>query len=387
MAEEAKQRAEAGAGQPGGALQASGRLRVERARVAAADARRGQAGSEPVPFLAADIGGTHARVALVQPTRNPDGGVELLAYREFVCAEFPNLPALLETFVTDAANGVAPRRCVLAVGGQVLGGSVINDNLAWPVRLGQVRQALGLAEVAALNDFEALGYALESDMRGAGRVLWGADTGIESAPTLVVGPGTGLGAAVCLPVPGGRVLTTEAGQMDFSPCSPRERAIAARLAPDGGYIAYEQIVSGPGLLTLYTTLCGLDGVVPGLATSEAVTAAAMTAADVRASEAVQVFCAALGSFVGDVVLAHMAFGGVYLAGGFLSSMFGLLERSAFVERFLHGRSARTLLLPVPIRVVEHGRYGVLGAANWYRARAAVDPNAGSVGGAGANVAA
>jgi glucokinase len=355
--------------------------------VAVADALGWQPDPESPPFIAADIGGTHARIALVRSARGPDGRVELLAYREFVCAEFPNLPMLLQTFVANAANGASIRRCVLAVGGQVFAGSVINDNLAWPVRMDRIRQALGLAEVAALNDFEALGYALDSDMRGAGRVLWGADAGVEGAPTLVVGPGTGLGAAVCWPAPGGRVLTTEAGQMDFTPCSPRERAIAARLAPDGGYVAYEQIVSGPGLMTLYTTLCGLDGVSPGLATSEAVTAAAMTTTDLQATEAVQVFCAALGSFVGDVVLAHMAFGGVYLAGGFLSSMFGLLERSAFVERFLHGRSARTLLLPVPIRVVEHGRYGVLGAAHWYLARAAAGAQAGPLGAAGADATA
>ncbi len=322
------------------------------------------------PFIAADIGGTHARVALVGSVHGGDGEVELLAYREFICADFVSLPALLQAFVADDAHGVPVRRGVLAVGGQVFAGSIINDNLVWPIRLDQVRRTLAFDDVAALNDFEALGYALDGGIRQEGRVLWGADRGTEGAPTLVVGPGTGLGAAVRWPGVDGRVLTTEAGQMDFSPCNPRERAVAAHLAPDGGYLAYEQIVSGPGLLTLYVTLCALDGVTPTLTTSEAVTAAAIGATDAQASEAVQVFCAALGSFVGDVVLAHMAFGGVYLAGGFLSSMFELLERSAFVERFLHGRSARTLLLPVPIRVVEHGRYGVLGAARWYLSRMA-----------------
>jgi glucokinase len=64
----------------------------------------------------------------------------------------------------------------------------------------------------------------------------------------------------------------------------------------------------------------------------------------------------------------MAVGGVFLAGGFLSSMFALLQRSAFEERFLHGRSMRALLSRVPVRVTEHGRLGVLGAAKWYLRR-------------------
>jgi glucokinase len=46
-------------------------------------------------------------------------------------------------------------------------------------------------------------------------------------------------------------------------------------------------------------------------------------------------------------------------------MHALLARSAFEERFLHGRSVRAFLSRVPVRVTEHGRKGVLGAARWY----------------------
>lgn len=318
----------------------------------------------PQPFLAADIGGTHARVALVKATVAGDP-VEVLAYSKLACADFEHPADLLRAFMDGLAPNRRPRRCVLAVAGQVIAGSVLNDNLVWPIRLSEVRQALGLDDMAAVNDFEALGYVLDAEVVGAGRLLWGPDDSADEGARLIVGPGTGLGAAVRLPGARGQVLTTEAGQMDFSAVTPRERAIVGHLVPGGGYVAYEQIVSGPGMLTLYRTLCAIDGEPLHLATPEAVTAAALAATDARAMEAVAIFCAALGSFVGDVVLAHMAVGGVYLAGGFLPSIFQLLERSDFVVRFLHGRSARTLLSRVPVRVVEHGRYGVLGAAKWY----------------------
>jgi glucokinase len=67
-------------------------------------------------------------------------------------------------------------------------------------------------------------------------------------------------------------------------------------------------------------------------------------------------------------MAFMATGGVYLAGGFLSSIFELLKGSAFEQRFLHGRSARAVLSQVPVWVTEHGRHGVHGAAQWYLKR-------------------
>jgi len=312
------------------------------------------AGWAAMPFLAADIGGTHARVALMRASLAGTGEVETLAYRVFACADFSMLSELLQAFVN--ADAQAPvKHCVLACAGQIMGDEVVNDNLAWPIHLTQLRHALGLDEVAVLNDFEALAYALDGPLADGGRHLCGPDTH-SSGPTLVIGPGTGLGAALHVPGPGGGfVLGTEAGQMDFAPNSTREREVLAHLAPDGGYVAFEHIVSGPGLLTIYETLCTLHEDTPTLATPEAVTKAAVARGDARAVEAVEIFCASLGSFTGNLAMAFMATGGVYLAGGFLSSIFELLKHSAFEERFLHGRSARALLSQVPVWVTEHGR--------------------------------
>ncbi len=317
-----------------------------------------------MPFLAADIGGTHARVALMRASRDGSQDVETLAYRVFACAKFTSLPALLRAFV-DADAQAPVRHCVLACAGQIMGNEVVNDNLAWPIHLAELRYALDLDEVAVLNDFEALAYALDGPLAHDGRRLCGPDKRSDG-PALVIGPGTGLGAAAHIPGPaGGVVLATEAGQMDYAPNSVREREVLAQLMPQGGYVAFEHIVSGPGLLTLYATLCTLQEQTPRLATPEAVTAAALAHSDAQAAEAVEIFCASLGSFAGNLAMAFMATGGVYLAGGFLSSIFELLKRSAFEERFLHGRSARALLSEVPVWVTEHGRHGVQGAAHWY----------------------
>jgi glucokinase len=325
------------------------------------------AGKLAVPFLAADIGGTHARVALMRASQSDARGVETLAYRVFACAAFSTLPELLQAFV-DADVQAPVKHCVLACAGQIMGDEVVNDNLAWPIQLVQLRRALGLDEVAVLNDFEALAYALDGALADDGRHLCGPNAH-PGGPTLVIGPGTGLGAAVHVPGPaGGFVLATEAGQMDFAPHSVREREILAYLAPNGGYVPFEHIVSGPGLLTIYAILCRLQGETPKLTTPEAVTTAAVACSDVQALEAVEIFCASLGSFTGNLAMAFMATGGVYLAGGFLSSLFELLKGSAFEKRFLHGRSARALLSQVPVWVTEHGRHGVQGAAQWYLRR-------------------
>jgi glucokinase len=324
--------------------------------------RRAPAPSEP--FVAADIGGTHARVALLRASPDAASGVQTLAYRVFACAQFATLVALLREFLaTDARMPV--KHCVLACAGQLMGNDVVNDNLAWPIHLGDVQGALGFDHVGILNDFEALAYALDGSLTDTVQHLCGP-VAPARGPTLVIGPGTGLGAAVHLPgTDGGFVLPTEAGQMDFAPTSLREREILAHIAPDGGYVPYEHLVSGPGLLTIYTALCALDRVEPLQASPEAVSRAAVAMDELQAVEALNIFCACLGSLAGNLAIAFMPTGGVYLAGGFLSSIVGWLKRSEFTERFLHGRSARAFLQEVPVWVTEHGRHGVHGAARWY----------------------
>ncbi|HEX7324550.1 MAG TPA: glucokinase [Rhodanobacteraceae bacterium] len=339
------------------------------------------AGLQAQPFLAADVGGTHARVALLRAAAGDD--VEVLAYHKFACADFAGLPELLRAFVEVDAT-VPVTRCVVACAGQVIGDTIVNDNLAWRVRLSQLRQALAFDDVALLNDFEALGYALDDLDDSGSLLLCGPATGGDGA-ALVVGPGTGLGAAVRLPGPSGaRVLATEAGQMDLAPVTAREREVLARLAPSDGYVPYERVLSGPGLLNLYSALCALRGQAPRLATPEAVTTAACAGSDADAIETVDVFCAVLGGFVGNLAMAFMTSGGVYLAGGVLPAMRKLLARSRFVDRFLAKGGMRAFLSQVPVRLIEHGRHGVLGAARWYLAQQQV---AGTVrrhgGGAGA----
>jgi glucokinase len=56
---------------------------------------------------------------------------------------------------------------------------------------------------------------------------------------------------------------------------------------------------------------------------------------------------------------------VYLAGGILPRIREFLLQSSFVERFLNKGPMRAALERIPVRLVEHGQLGVLGAANWY----------------------
>jgi len=187
-----------------------------------------------------------------------------------------------------------------------------------------------------------------------------------SGPALVMGPGTGLGSAVLLPGhPRAQVLATEAGQVSLAPGNEREIEILRLFRRERAHVSFEDALSGPGLLKLYGALCELRGSPSRLLTPAEVTAAALAGSDGAAVEALEVFCGLLGSFVGDLVLLYGARGGVYLAGGILPQIQPFLLSSSFAERYFNKGVMRAYLQQVPVRLIEHGQLGVIGAAGWF----------------------
>jgi len=321
-------------------------------------------GHRAAPFLAADIGGTHARMGLVVPdpaTGRPD----IAAYQVYRCAEYTSLADILDQFCRSHA--VHTKTLVLACAGFVERGAVVNENLAWPVVLDHLKAEAGFAFVDVLNDFEAFAHAMGhfGDQDVTTIVDGMAD---PKGPVAVIGPGTGLGAALWLPGRPARVLPAEAGQMELAARPGIEQAIRAELGPVDGYVSYEHVLSGPGLLRLYRAVAAVRSAPAPLVDPREITAMALTGADAIAVETVDHFCRWLGAFCGDVAVAFSASGGVCLAGGFLARLTRVLRAGSFTERFLDKGVMRSFLNRTPVFVVEHGQWGVLGAASWRLSR-------------------
>lgn len=318
-------------------------------------------------FLAADVGGTFARVALVRELRGGTQPVQVLQYRKYRCAEYPSLGAILRGF--SQAHGVRARRCSLACAGFLLDDNVINTSLPWTLSVSATRAEAGLDDLALVNDFTAVAHAADQVPPDETILLAGGSPQGRSGPSLVVGPGTGLGAAVRIPDGDDCiVLATEAGQSAFAPNTEREMDILRLLMRKHSHVPVEMVVSGPGLVNIYRALCELDGHAPALDEPSAISDAATAGSDAIALEALQIFCGAIGSLVGNLVLLYGAQGGVYLAGGVLPRISEFLRESSFVERLLDKGPMREMLEQVPVRLIEHGQLGVIGAAIWYLQR-------------------
>jgi glucokinase len=317
-------------------------------------------------FIAADVGGTHVRIGLVQASDDPAHPVQVLHYRKYVCAQYPGLAEIIEDFI-GTLEGVPVSRGVIASAGYPLeDGTVITANLPWRLSPKEIGARLGFREFRLVNDFEAVAHAAAYVDASEVLRLSGPEIAPVAGPTLVLGPGTGLGAAVWIPT-GKRavVLATEAGQAALTAGNAIEMALLSEMLKERSHVPVEYALSGPGLINLHSALCAIRGARNVYAAPGEITAAATSGDDPLARESLEIFCGLLGSAVGDMALLYGAQGGVYLAGGILPQIREFLLNSSFVARFLNKGPMRAALERIPVRLVEHGQLGVIGAANWY----------------------
>ncbi|MBA8886866.1 glucokinase [Dokdonella fugitiva] len=317
------------------------------------------------PLIAADVGGTHARIASIVPVADDRGSAFAIGdYCKYACADFPSLAAIIQSFRSSYVR-TPVSSAALAIAGFVVDDAVVNVNLPWPVSISDLRTRLDLDDLAVVNDFKAVAYAV-GHVDDASALLLGGPAEHRPGPMLVVGPGTGLGGAVHIAQDGRPViLATEVGQATLAATTDFEFEVLGELRKRSPRVLIEHVLSGTGLTNLYAAIRALRGASPLAQTPAQISAAALAGSDALASETVEVFCGWFGSVLGDLALLYGAQGGIYLAGGVLPQMKELLVRSRFIERFLDKGAMREALARTSIRLVDHAQLGVIGAASWY----------------------
>lgn len=316
------------------------------------------------PLIVADVGGTFARVARVglSSGRAP----QILAYRKYACAEYPALADILVDFIARESSGRADA-AVVAIAGLLDGDTLVNANLPWPVSLERTRRASGLASLELINDFEAVAHAIPHlDAQGL-LPLNGEQPHAFQWPALVLGPGTGLGAALRFEGGTRPVLASEVGHSALAPGNDLELDILRLLMKRWPHVDNERVLSGNGLMNLYPCLCELRGSTPRWTSPEQLIAAAQAGEDAIAVETLEVFCAWLGGLAGDLAIAFGA-RSVYLAGGISAHIEDFLRAGDFRRRFLNKGVLGEVLRHVPVWRVDHGQLGIIGAAAWHAER-------------------
>ncbi len=308
----------------------------------------------------ADIGGTHARFALAvidagrvielgeSVTMNTaDHASFQLAWRDF-CARNP---------------GDEPDAIGIAFAGPVSGDVLKLTNNPWVIRPALMTEKLGVADFVIVNDFGAIAHAVAQLGEECFDHLCGPDEPLAGQRlTSIVGPGTGLGVAQLLRVPGGyHVIETEGGHTDFAPLDSLEDHILGFLRRSLRRVSVERIASGSGLVNIYQALAAIEGKAVLDIDDKALWAAALEGSDPIAGAALDHFFLSLGAIAGDLALAHGA-NCVVLAGGVSRRIRDRFATSGFADRFVAKGRFERRMQDIPVKLVNHPQPGLFGAA-------------------------
>ena len=318
--------------------------------------------SDLYPWLVADIGGTNARFGLV---RGPGERVDdVLAVR---CAEFDSAAAAARSYLARIAarDGTTPRPRMVgfAVATAIHGDTVKLTNNAWTISRPAAAAELGAERVHLFNDFEALALALPrlapTDVQPLGGSLPN-----RRLPMAVIGPGTGLGVATCVPTPEGHwlALAGEGGHVTASAADDFESEVLRHVRAEFGHVSAERVLSGIGLPALHRAVVATRGGQSDPRTPEEITRHALEGSDPHCVATMETFCAMLGGFAGNVALTVGARGGVFVAGGIAQQLGAMLQRSQFRARFEAKGRFRAYLAPIATSLVIAPHAALAGAA-------------------------
>jgi glucokinase len=294
------------------------------------------------PRLIADIGGTYARFTL----ETAPGTFEQSATLR--CAEHADFHAAVSAYLArlqPLAAGSRIAHAAVAIANPVDGDDVRMTNYHWQFSIEAMRQKLGLDTLVVVNDFTALAMALPHLAPGDRRQI-GGGAARERSVIGILGAGSGLGMSGLIPADDGWIaLGTEGGHTSFSPRDERELAILdfawkhlPRQSGASVHVSFERLLSGPGLELIYRALAARAGVRAAVGLSAPEITRRALAADGRSSdtvcvEAVDAFCAILGTAASNLAVTLGALGGVYIGGGIVPRLGAHFARSRFRQRF------------------------------------------------------
>jgi glucokinase len=303
------------------------------------------------PRLLADIGGTNARFGLQLAAGQPVTSLRQLPVADFAGPAEAAQSYLAQVSAILGAPPAPPRWAALAVATAVGEDRVAFTNSHWDFSRRAVQQALGLDGLLVLNDFEALALSLPcldgQQLRCAGDSF----TPPRSGTLAVVGPGTGLGVGAVVHTRSGWVaLPGEGGHATLSPADDLDSAVLAAVRGQYAHVSAERLLSGIGLPLLHQALAQVRGeAAPPLDTAAIVTRGA-DGSDALCGATLDLFCALLGSFAGNVALTLGARGGLYIGGGIVPRFADRFLASRFRQRFeAKGRfEAYLAAIPTPL---------------------------------------
>ena len=335
-------------------------------------------------FIGGDIGGTKT---LLQAAESKDGQVQVYYERRYASREYSSFSEMLKDFlerVTGKDSPVkahCPAAACFAVAGPIEQGKVNLTNLRWAMDGAAIAAEFSIPRVKLINDFAAVALSIET-LSDNDLVMLQAGHVYPGEMRVALGAGTGMGVAWLIWQSNRYAISpSEAGHMDFAPSDELQDRLLRHLRDRLGRVSVERVLSGPGLTNIFNFLqtdrksgqpAGGRGlrsdppkhmqVIPEEDGAAQVADLAFNHNHPTARKAIDLFVQIYGAYAGDMALAGLSRGGVYIAGGIAPRIIDKMKEGGFMRAFCSKGRFTALMEKIPVYVVVNPKAGLLGAA-------------------------
>lgn len=324
-------------------------------------------------IIAGDIGGTNSRLVMA---RAGEEGYSVIHEQRYASANYADFTAVVEQFIKECAIELPVDSVCIAVAGPVKSGVASITNLPWVVSESLLRKLFKTELVCLLNDFSVIAYGIP-ELKETDTLLLqqGDPQAVENKDFVVMGAGTGLGAAHVIWREGLYLpLSSEAGHAGFAPQTPLQTQLLQWMQKQYEHVSVEMLLSGRGIYSIYQFLRDVLEIPEAeelalrfrhtsgsFDPARVITEAATALDDALCSKTLECFVEIYGSAAANQVLQYYPLANLYIAGGIASKIRHFMQRPTFIQSFLHKGKMSDNLNQINVQLITQENVGLYGS--------------------------
>ena len=293
--------------------------------------------------LLIDIGGTNIRTATAEIGSNE---INNASKQNLDCLD--SFDQIIQNLLSKDQN---IKHIVFSVAGPKLHQSITMTNRNFEINEKTILKKFAVDSCYILNDWESIGHGLSLFDTKEMSFINKCDGFNQTS--LVIGPGTGLGAAQV--IKDNIVLPTEIGNSSLTLPKLFEDFEPAAIE---NFNIIESIISGGGLKQIYKIFSSEEK------SSEEIVSSFTD--DEFSQKAINFFLNSFSQILSELALAYMPGNGVFIAGGLMRSMHQFIDNGIFMKNFLINRKSMhaKILSQMPIAIINQEMTCLHGSLNF-----------------------
>ena len=304
-------------------------------------------------LLVIDLGGTNIRAAYAALDED-----EIFNIKKIKISHIDEFYQILGQLISGA-NGEL-ESIVISVAGPKNGETITMSNRDWKICVEEIKEKFEIKNCCLLNDWEAIAYSLSSLKEKDLRVLK-KGSGLYEAPKFVIGPGTGLGAALYSKI--NDIEYVNPTELGNTQTSVQHYLDIFEIGFSEKFTILEDVFSGPGISRVAHELIGEN-----LSGEEILQRA--QADDIQCISLIEKYIKCFAVLSSEVALSYNCHGGIFIAGSFMRGLEKYFDLDSFTNDFIGTRKQihQDFLGNIPVFLVKREFTPLYGNLNYYQSK-------------------